>query len=82
MKNCFRMVGYLALTVAGLYTAASSLSLGFIPDTTVVGTTATLVALALCLIVAAVWSGLWPAHAVGLLLCNHKTPAQPREGAR
>lgn len=81
MENRFQLVGYLVLTVAGLCTAASLLSPGFIPETTSVGTTVTLGALGVSLALSAVWSGLRPAHAVALRLRNHETPAGPRDGA-
>jgi hypothetical protein len=79
--NDFQMLGYAMRTVAGLFIAASLLSLGFRPDNTSVETTATLGALGVTLALCAVWGGLRAAHAVAPLLCNQKTPAGPRDGA-
>lgn len=81
MENPFQMLGSAMQTVAGLCIAASLLSPGFRPDNTSVETTATLGALGVTLALCAVWGGLRPAHAAALLLCHHKTPAGPQDGA-
>ena len=81
MGNLFQMLGYAMLTVAGLCIAVSLLSPGFRPDNTSVETTATLGALGVSLALSAVWGGRRPAHAAALLLCHHKTPAGPQDGA-
>ena len=81
MGNPFQRLGYAMLTVAGLCIAVSLLSPGFRPDNTSVETTATLGALGVSLALSVLWRGLRPAHAAALLLCNHKTPAGPQDGA-
>ena len=81
MGNLFQRLGYVMLTGAVLCIAVSLLSPGFRPDNTSVETTATLGALGVSLALSAVWGGLRPAHAAALLLCNHKTPAGPQDGA-
>lgn len=82
MGNPFQRLGYAMLTVAGLCIAVFLLSPGFRPDNTSVETTAaTLCALGVSLALSALWGGLRPAHAAALLLCNHKTPAGPQDGA-
>ena len=81
MGSLFQMLGYAMLTVAGLCIAVSLLSPGFRPDNTSVETTATLGALGVSLALSAVWGGRRPAHAAALLLCHHKTPAGPQDGA-
>lgn len=82
MENRFRMLGYAMLTFAGLCILVALSSPGFIPaDITSVVTTATLGALGVSLALSAARVGLRPAHAVAMLLCNHKPPAGPRDGA-
>ena len=81
MGNPFQRLGYAMLTVAGLCIAVSLLSPGFRPDNTSLETTTTLGVLAVTLALSAVWAGLRPAHAAALLLCPHKTPAAPEDGA-
>jgi hypothetical protein len=79
--NLFQRLGYAMLTVAGLCTAVSLLSPGFGPDNTPVETAATLGALGVSLALCAVWGGRRPAHAPARLLCHHKAPAGPQDGA-
>ena len=81
MGNPLPRLGYAMLTVAGLCIAVVLLSPGFGPDNTPVETAATLGALGVSLALSAVWGGRRPAHAPALLLCHHKTPAGPQDGA-
>ncbi len=81
MGNLFQMLGYAMLTVAGLCLAVSLLSPGFRPDSTSVETPATLGALGVSLALSTLWGVRRPAHAAALLLCHHKTPAGPQDGA-
>jgi membrane associated rhomboid family serine protease len=81
VENPFQRLGYAMLTVAGLGIAVSLFSPGFRPDNPSVETTATLCALGVSLALSAVWGGRRPAHAAALLLCRHKTPAGPQDGA-
>ena len=81
MGNLLQRLGYAMLTGAGLCIAVSLLSPGFRPDNTSLETTATLGALGVSLALSALWGGLRPAHAAALLLCNHKIPAGPQDGA-
>ena len=81
MGNPFQRLGYAMVTVAGLSIAVSLLPPGFRPDNTSVETTATLGALGVSLALSAVWGGRRPAHAAALLLCHHKAPVGPQDGA-
>ena len=81
MGSPFQRLGYAMLTVAGLCIAVSLLSPGSRLDNTSVDTTATLAALGVSLALSAVSGGLRPAPAAALLLCNHKIPAGPQDGA-
>ena len=81
MGNAFQRLGYAMLTVAGLCIAVSLLSPGLRPDNTSVETAATLGALGVSLALSAVSGGRRPAHAAALLLCHHKIPAGPQDGA-